>query len=257
MVFHAVSKALLFLCAGTVEGGIDCLSIEDMDGLILRMPKTTAFLLIGIAGMFIAPFGMLVSKWQALETLVSADPLLAIVVIFGSSATLFFYTKLMGKLIMITRPASSAEGGVSRGEWFTLGTLTFLTVAACLAFPLISTYLIDPFIQYVYSGSVSMGRGNLIIMLIMLVFILLVPLQILLQRGDKRRVNVYLGGANIAEYKEMTEANNHFYTAKHDVAELKLSNYYLDEFFGEKRLSMIGLGVTAGLLAVLFGVIFL
>ena len=257
MIFHAVAKALLFLCAGTVEGGIDSLSIEDMDGLIRRMPRTTAFLLIGIAGMFLAPFGMLISKWQALETLVSADPLLAIIVIFGSSATLFFYTKLMGKLIMITRRNGMAEGGVSHSEWFTLGALAFLTVAACLAFPLISNYLIDPFIQYVYSGSVSMGRGNLIIMLIMMVFILLFPLQIFFQRRDKRRVNVYLGGANIADVTEMSEANDHFYTAAHDTAALKLQNYYLDGFFGEKRLTIIGMAITACLLAVLFGVLFL
>jgi ech hydrogenase subunit A len=255
MIFHAVAKALLFLCAGTVEHGIDSLSIEDMDGLIMKMPKVTVFLLVGIAGMFIAPFGMLISKWQALETLVSANPLIAIIVIFGSSATLFFYTKLMGKLIMITKHKNNLEKDITRGELFTLGSLSGLTVAACVAFPLISLYLVDPFIRLVYSGSVSMSRGNLIIMLVMMALLLLLPLQIILQRRDKKHVNAYLGGANIEENGRIS--NSRFYTAGGDVAKLKLSNYYLEELFGEKKLGIIGALLASGLLAVLCGVAFL
>ncbi|WP_242941224.1 NADH-quinone oxidoreductase subunit L [Sporobacter termitidis] len=257
MIFHAVAKALLFLCAGTVEGGTDSLSIEDMDGLIMKMPKVTVFILVGIAGMFLAPFGMLISKWQALEALVSVNPLIAVLVIFGSSATLFFYTKLMGKLIMIVHPAGKLEKGVTGGEWFTLGTLSILTVAACVVFPVISKYLIDPFIKLVYHSTVSMSAGNIVIMLLMMVFLLLLPLQIVLQRRDKRHVSAYLNGANLTEYKDAAEANDHFYTAGHNVQELKLSNYYLEEMFGEKRLGLVGIVLTSMLLAILCGVMFL
>ena len=39
IIFHAVSKSLLFLCVGTVEHQIGSRDIEDMNGLITRMPK--------------------------------------------------------------------------------------------------------------------------------------------------------------------------------------------------------------------------
>ena len=217
MIFHAVAKSLLFLCVGTVEQGIESLNIEDMDGLILRMPKVTVCLLIGIAGMFIAPFGMLISKWAALEALIKANPLIAFFVVFGSSATLFFYTKWMGKLIMIILPGNPQEQHVSRDEWFTMGMLSVLTVIVCIAFPVISSNLIDPYIRFVYQHTASMSRGNILIMLIMMAMILLLPLQILLQNKDKKRVMTYLCGANITENELAYEANTRFHTAGRDV----------------------------------------
>ncbi len=63
IIFHAISKSLLFLAVGTVEHRVESRDIEDMNGLIVRMPKIAAMMVIGIAGMFLAPFGMLISKW--------------------------------------------------------------------------------------------------------------------------------------------------------------------------------------------------
>ena len=41
-----------------------------MNGLIVRMPKIAAMMVIGIAGMFLAPFGMLISKWAAIRAFI-------------------------------------------------------------------------------------------------------------------------------------------------------------------------------------------
>jgi len=257
MIFHAVAKSLLFLCVGTVEQGIESLNIEDMDGLILRMPKVTICLLIGISGMFIAPFGMLISKWAALEALVTANPLIAFFVVFGSSATLFFYTKWMGKLIMIILPATPQEKFISADEWFTMGTLSLMSVLVCVAFPVISNLLIDPYICYVYQHITSMDSGNIIIMLIMMGLILLLPFQILLQQKGKKHVIAYLCGANITENKQPYEANTRFHTAGREVEELSLRNYYFENYFGEDKLGKIGLLANIVLLAILFGVVLL
>ncbi len=59
MIFHTVSKSMLFLCVGTAEHHIGSRNIEDMDGLFSRMPHLTRFMMLGIMGMFVAPFGML------------------------------------------------------------------------------------------------------------------------------------------------------------------------------------------------------
>ena len=257
MIFHAVAKSLLFLSVGTVEQGIESLNIEDMDALIMRMPKVTLCLLIGIAGMFIAPFGMLISKWAALEALIKANPMLSFFVVFGSSATLFFYTKWMGKLIMIKEPAQMQEGHVSGDEWFTMSSLSGLTLFICIAFPLISSYLIDPYIQYVYHQGANMSQSNEIIMLIMLALILLLPLQIFLQSKQKKRVIAYLCGANITENKQDYEANLQYHTAAQTTKEVELRNYYFEGLFGEEKLGKLGLILSVVLLAVLFGVVFI
>lgn len=65
ILFHTVAKSLLFLCVGTAEHHIGSRDIEDMDGMFSRMPHLTRLMMLGIMGMFVAPFGMLVSKWGA------------------------------------------------------------------------------------------------------------------------------------------------------------------------------------------------
>ncbi len=85
IIFHAVAKSLLFLSVGTVEHQIHSRDIEDMDGLIVTMPKVAAMILIGIAGMFLAPFGMLISKWASLRAFIDAPGGLVFVLLSRSA----------------------------------------------------------------------------------------------------------------------------------------------------------------------------
>ena len=56
LIFHSVSKSLMFLSVGAIEHIIGSRDIEDMHGLIIRLPEMTLIMVIGIAGMFLAPF---------------------------------------------------------------------------------------------------------------------------------------------------------------------------------------------------------
>lgn len=255
-IFHAVAKSLLFLCVGTIESGIDSLDLEDMDGLIMKMPKIASFLLVGIAGMFIAPFGMLISKWAALETLIAVNPILAIIVSFGSAVTLFFWTKWMGKIIMIIHPIKLNEEFVTKDEWFTLGTLSILTILTCITFPWISTAVVDPYTQNIYNNTFDMSSGNILIMLGMLALIMLLPMRLLFQRKDIRRVSAYLCGSNITENSELYQASQSFHGAAGSVKELGLNNYYLKEYFGEEKYSLMGTIIGIILIIILLGVTF-
>ncbi len=113
IIFHAITKCVLFLSMGVFEQKTDSRDIESMSGLVVSMPRLSIMIQIGIAGMFLAPFGMLVSKWAVLRALVDYNPLLAVFVVFGSSATLFYWVKWMGKLLEVTRAHENIEGGVS------------------------------------------------------------------------------------------------------------------------------------------------
>ena len=149
IIFHAISKSLLFLSVGTVEHQIGSRDIEDMEGLIARMPRVATMMMVGIAGMFLAPFGMLISKWATLRAFIDVQfgLILVAIVAFGSAVTLFFLTKWMGKLIAVPSPQKNQEGGVDREEIGVLYALTVLTVGVCLLFPLISSVLIDHYVM--------------------------------------------------------------------------------------------------------------
>ena len=63
------------------------------------MPRLSLCMVIGICGMFLAPFGMLISKWAAMKAFVDAgQPLLLLVLVYGSATTLFYWTKWLGKI---------------------------------------------------------------------------------------------------------------------------------------------------------------
>ena len=111
IIFHAVAKSLLFLCVGIIEYKLGSRDIEDMDYLIMRMPKLTAVMMTGMAGMFLAPFGMIISKVATLKAFVDSNPGMAIILAYGSAATVFFWIKWMGKIMSIKHGVYRGHGG--------------------------------------------------------------------------------------------------------------------------------------------------
>ena len=67
IVFHAIAKSLLFLVVGTLENRLYTKDMEHFDALLSRMPRVSVLALTGIAGMFIAPFGIVLAKWSAIR----------------------------------------------------------------------------------------------------------------------------------------------------------------------------------------------
>lgn len=249
IIFHAVAKALLFIAVGSAEHSIGSRDIEDMEGLIRRRPKTALAILIGIAGMFLAPFGMLISKWAAIEALMTSHPILPVMVAFGSSATLFFWTKWMGKILSTVKGEPPVDGPVSGEEKLAMLGLGLLTVGLCAVWPFISSLSIRPFLLAYYGEAVELDRAIVIIMSIMLALVAALPLS-LLYKGEKRirLTTPYLAGANTAERDRFTASIGQPRT-------VSIRNYYLTEFFGEARLTRMGLAATLALLAALVMVV--
>lgn len=98
LVYHAVSKALLFLCVGTIEQHIGSRNIDDMSGILLKMPLTTTIAAIGMVSMMAPPFGMLVGKWMAIVSS-GHTPLVLLLLVIGSALTIFFWAKWLGRII--------------------------------------------------------------------------------------------------------------------------------------------------------------
>jgi ech hydrogenase subunit A len=250
IIFHAVAKSLLFLCVGTVENRIGSRNIEDMGGLIVRMPKIAIMMFIGMAGMFLAPFGMVISKWAAIEAFITAPFGLIFIAIlaFGGSATVFFWSKWMGKIISVMRDQTVIEDTVKKEKWAVLYILTGLVVIVCLIFPLISSILIEPFVLNIYGQTTRLAQANLSIMLMMLCLLMVMPFSMLFYRKGVDNSPPYMGGVP-------TEGHMRYIGSMGISREVVLSNYYLEKTFGEERLFMIGTSLCWGL--ILFAAILL
>lgn len=245
IVFHAIAKALLFIAIGSTEHAIGSRDIEDMEGLIARRPEMAVAILIGIAGMFLAPFGMLISKWAAIEALMNSHPVLPVAIAFGSSATLFFWSKWMGKLLGTAKGTFPPAEPVSGDEKVALFLLSALSVGLCALWPVLSGVSIKPFLLATYGTFVEMNRGAILIMSIMLLLVVALPLSLLYKGGAKLRITTpYLSGANV-------EDPDRFTGSIADTQPVATRGYYLVEIFAEQRLARAGRIATLLLLAVL------
>jgi len=104
IVFHAISKALLFLQAGVLEKVHHVKYVSDIESLVHTAPKTLFFIIVGFASLTLPPFGIFVAKFMAIESinsLMSTNPLYIIQLIFlvlGSVVLTILYFKVTTKL---------------------------------------------------------------------------------------------------------------------------------------------------------------
>jgi ech hydrogenase subunit A len=247
IVFHAISKSLLFLSVGTVEHRIKSREVDDMNGLIVRMPKIAAMMVIGIAGMFLAPFGMLISKWAAIRAFIDVPYgfLFVIILAFGSAMTVFFWAKWMGKIISVTSDSKNVEGEVDHSEWAALVSLAGLSFITTLVFPLLSTKLLEPFLMQNYGHVAQLSQDNIIIMILMLLLLVILPLSILIPQRKHRHVAPYMGGRT-------TTTDMRFSGSLGVQKKTVLSNYYLHEYFGEAKLRTAGIWICSALIGIMF-----
>lgn len=250
IIFHAITKSLLFLCVGTAEHNIGSRDIEDMDGLFGRMPRLATFMIIGICGMFLAPFGMLISKWASMKAFVdSGNILLVLIIVFGSSATLFYWTKWLGKMVAIMARRENIQSSVHKEEWLVLSTLVVLTVAMCILFPAVSQLVVVPHLAATFSGVslAALSSSNLYIMAAMAALVILLPL-LFYGKSNKKIVPIYMAGVNKGD-------DLNFEGSMGKTIPVSLKNWYMEDYFGEKKMNVIGVSVSAAVLVMIFALI--
>ncbi|MDO4442905.1 MAG: proton-conducting transporter membrane subunit [Slackia sp.] len=245
VVFHAVAKSLLFLCVGTAEHHIGSRNIEDMDELFERMPRLARFMMLGIMCMFIAPFGMLVSKWATLVSFATTGQVVLLVLLaFGSAATFMFWGKWLGKLAGIAAHRDNIETTVHKSEWAAIVLMAVLVVLCCVGMPAISLACVEPYILGVYNAPVfAIGFDNMAIMAIIVAFIVVVLFGTL-GHSRKKTVPVYMAGITIDSAKRV------FRGSLGGEREASSRNWYLENIFGEKRLDKPATVLTAAIIIV-------
>ncbi len=249
MIFHAVSKSLMFLSVGAVENCTGSRNIEDMHGLIVKLPKLAFVMIVGIAGMFLAPFGMLISKWAALKAFVDSKSILLIVfLVYGSASTIFYWTKWLGKLIASIHNSEKLKDITKRSEWTSLLSQAIIMIILCVTFPLLSSAMIEPLLGEMFHETIPViiSQGNVYIMAVMLVVMMILPIvaRMITHMSRQKVVLAYMGGANAGD-------DRNFVNSFEKETKMYLAGWYLDDYFGEKRLWRPALIVSSAALVIM------
>jgi len=205
LLYHAVSKALLFLAVGVVkeERGTEC--IEDMHGLRNDLPMAALALFVGVATLVLPPFGMFVSKWLISEAVVTF-PLLIFVLAVGFAAIVVYYFKWIGVVVSSgagERPRRLRDDPSAPSYRWSLGLLAAGAVVLSLAVGPVVRYLVLPFVQRFYELPVStddlslftgLGVFPVFLFLVLAALVFIALGWLVRPRRDERRATPYACG---------------------------------------------------------------
>lgn len=249
MIFHAVSKSMLFQSVGSTENCLHSRDIEDMHGLLLKLPKLAYIMGIGIAGMYLAPFGMLISKWVALKAFVdSGNVLLVLFIAYGSATTMFYWTKWLSKLISQYHAKHEAHDVTHKDEYLSMYIHAAAMVGLCLLFPVLAFQLVNPIVLELFGDAQAvLSMSVMATMVIMLVSIVFVPscMFFVSKAAHSKLVPIYMNGINAGD-------NRHFINSFGEEEHLYLTNWYLRFEFGRRKLLNPSIYFAASIIVVVF-----
>jgi ech hydrogenase subunit A len=238
LAFHAVIKAMLFLSVGAIEQHIASRDIEDMRGLYAVMPLTAMITVAGVIMMIMPPFGVLLSKWMAMEA-AARNLYVILMVALGSALTVIYWARWAGTLM------SDPFAGRFRPEhqpvltWLALGPLCVGAGVMSVLAPWLYMRLITPMMTSPYSPAYTFKGGGLenaygvfaILPLCAVALLGLIVAVIALKRAFQAKiVSPYLSGVQTGEPSMFRGPMNLPFKAE-------AKNYYLDTIFGEARLT--------------------
>lgn len=233
LLFHAVSKSMLFQAVGAVENSLGTREIEDMGGLLVRLPRLACIMGIGIAGMYLAPFGMLIAKWAALKAFVdSGNILLVLCVAYGSAATLFYWTKWLVKLMEVPFGETPSADATGRDEYLSMGLHGLGVLALCFFFSAVAAGTAEPAVRELFGTAEPALAGGLLAVTAILAVSVLAVLALMYRisgQVEQRKVLSYMGGVNAGDDRT-------FLDSKGAPKKLYPSGWYLETAWGSGRL---------------------
>ena len=171
---------------------------------------------------------------------------LIVILAFGAAATFMFWAKWLGKLSSIAAERENVETDVHTTEWVAIMTMAVLVILCCVGLPFISWAVVEP---YVYSVFGALGQDisatNLWIASI-LSAVIAVVLFAGLGRSKAKKVDVYLSGVS------RDNAERTFGNSLSGESTASARNWYLEDLFGEKRISPVGTAACALIIIVAF-----
>jgi len=253
ILFHAISKALLFLCTGEIEHTIGSRDIEDMAGLIKKAPLLTTLAALGMVSMLLPPFGVLLTKWVSMEA-ASENPIVIVFLVLGSALTTVYYAKWLGTILSSTMDKNAVHHKKPE-TYFPLSFLGLSIVATSILVFQIYDYFIRPQVEILLkaapnvSGQAGLFASEIGEFAYAVIFVVL-ALAIILYLATKnmftpRKAGYYMCGENNLERDKLMFRNGLCSYDKSNV-----SNIYLQNTFGESKLTTIGYAISIILIVI-------
>ena len=259
LLFHSLSKGLLFMGAGIVENRVHSRLIEDWEGLLGRLPFTTIIMVAGMASMFLPPFGMLLGKWVAMDAVASSHQLggiiLIVLMVVGSAATTLFWAKWLGHLTILPLKKRTYEIESLQAPYtFSLVTILGLDVLLGVGVAMVINNIVLPVLKAgdwsaltTPNLNVNTGVGTFFVLPLWsaLVLIPIIGLYMAQRKGGTVR-GPYVGGENLGG-NPLT-----FRTTADTEAEFKVAGMFLDDVIAEGRMSWYGVVIGVSLTLLMF-----
>jgi ech hydrogenase subunit A len=207
LVFHAVSKGLLFLCVGEVQHDTGARDLDSMEGLVNRMPLVAYIMVIGLISLMAPPFGVFVGKWLAFQsvstfTSISLSLIDIFFIIFGSIFSVFYYSRWAGKLLA-TKPFEQPK--TAHHEWFMEMPLVVLLLGVFVSVALTTlffnslinlppVYNVEPG-QLVQGWNIQSAIGGFSPLGFLIIFLIILLVPVIVIKFPKTAVShTYAGG---------------------------------------------------------------
>lgn len=142
LLFHAVSKALLFLGVGAARRTTGAGDLPELRGLSARMPRTAFLLMLGLLTLLLPPFGLVAGKWLALQA-AAENPFVLVFLALGMGFHVLIYARWAGDLVCTT-PSEISRASVAPGMEIPMWMLGALSAGLSLALPGLYETLVRP-----------------------------------------------------------------------------------------------------------------
>jgi ech hydrogenase subunit A len=261
LLFHAISKGLLFLCTGAIEHHIWSRNIEDMEGVARNFPVLTGITIAGMLSMLVAPFGVLIAKWGAMEAVSGIgvwSTLVLVLLMLGSGATTVFWAKWIGRFLCHSPVPGGAktEPFIPLYHGILLMLITFAVAFSILIAPLYNNIIASALTEAGYNAALAFTTGAWFLkspmgifaawpIFIIITLALLIPALITRAKPEATR-SAYMCGENVEI------GVDEFVAVADERTPLKTGGFYIENTLGEGNLNRFVVPVGIGLLVILF-----
>ena len=256
LMFHAISKGLLFLCTGQIEHTIGSRDIEDMQGLIHKAPVLTLITCFGLISMILPPFGVLVTKLISIESSAS-NPIVAIFLVLGSALTTLYYIKWLGSLLSYPESKMPRQRITNFDVYVPLWILSVAALATSIFIGPIFNTFVQPQIKTLFPNArqtLTISRANVtsqigsfnnqVIFIVIGILIVVIFLIRKLLINNTVKKDIYMCGEN------NLEDTNYFRTSDGTPAKANIGSYYFIEILNEKVLTNLGYVISIAMLLI-------
>lgn len=247
IIFHSLSKALLFLTTGQTEHVINSRIVDDMTGLINIAPGLTLIKAFGIISMILPPFGVLVTKWLSIEAS-ATNPIVVILLAFGSALTNLYYVKWLSTILASPTKKIKFKNSYDKNIYVPLLILCLLIILTSAGISPIYNYLVSPEVSTILNktdalvvngGKVISSTGTFNNTLVLLSLIILIVVYAFLRKpltSSAKQKNIYMCGEN----NSSEEGAEYFRSFDGTYVKAEASNLYFRNLFNERKLNKLG-----------------